>query len=150
MYHNCDETVHRKHVKNLAKQVVELSSAGPNGEKSYKLTHDPRITRVGRLLRKTSIDELPQLINVLKGDMSLVGPRPHPAYEVDLYSYWQNHRLYLKPGITGLGQVSGRYDKNYHDVFRLDCQYLKNTSLLLDLKILLKTIPAVFTRRGAV
>jgi lipopolysaccharide/colanic/teichoic acid biosynthesis glycosyltransferase len=150
MHHNCDQSIHQQHIANLMCKTAGLSCIGNNGETSYKIIDDSRITRFGRFLRNTSIDELPQLINVLKGDMSLVGPRPHPVYEVDLYYSWHRHRLQVKPGITGLGQISGRYNRDYEDVFRLDCQYLKQASLFQDLKILFKTIPAVLVRRGAV
>jgi len=98
---------------------------------------------------KESVEELPQLFNVLKGDMSLVGPRPHPIYEVGLYSLWQSSRLDIKPGITGLGQVDGRYNVEYDEVYRLDLRYLKNESLFLDLKIFLKTFLVVLSGRGA-
>ena len=113
------------------------------------MTDDNRVSRFGKFLRKTSIDELPQLINVLNGEMTLVGPRPHPVYEVELYGLWHSYRLNLKPGITGLGQVYGRFNKSYEDVYRLDLQYFKNASFLLDLKILFKTISIVFSGRGA-
>jgi lipopolysaccharide/colanic/teichoic acid biosynthesis glycosyltransferase len=149
MDYNADEKVHEEHIKNLMNGKVGLSSTGNPAEKSYKLIKDERVSRFGKFLRKSSIDELPQLINVLRGDMSLVGPRPHPPYEVELYKLWQSYRLNVKPGITGLGQVYGRYNKNYEDVYRLDFQYLKTASLLLDLKILFKTIFVVLSNRGA-
>ena len=149
MYHNCDEKIHENHVKNLANKVVGLSSNGLFNESSYKLIEDDRVTRVGKYLRKTSLDELPQLFNVLKGDMSLVGPRPHPVYEVALYNRWFRYRLDIKPGITGLGQVDGRYNKNYKEVYRLDLRYIKKASFLLDLKILFRTILVVLSSRGA-
>jgi lipopolysaccharide/colanic/teichoic acid biosynthesis glycosyltransferase len=129
--------------------MAGLSNDGRSDESSYKLPKDDRVTRVGKFLRKTSIDELPQLINVLKGDMSLVGPRPHPVYEVEEYNLWHSHRLDVKSGITGLGQVYGRFNTGYEDVYRLDLRYLKRCSLILDLKILFKTIPVVLSRRGA-
>jgi len=149
MQHNADEEIHKNHVKNLMDLIAGLSSDGPSGERSYKLTEDARVTRMGKFLRRTSIDELPQLINVLRGDMSLVGPRPHPIYEVEQYTYWHSHRLDVKPGITGLGQIYGRFNTEYADVYRLDLQYLKRPSLILDLHILLKTIPLVLSGRGA-
>ena len=117
-------------------------SLNPNGlglkqnRKTFKLTEDDRITRFGNFLRITSLDELPQLYNVLKGDMSLVGPRPHPVYEASLYNQWSRFRLDVRPGITGLGQVYGRYNKEYKDVYRLDLQYIKKASLLLIPQIL--------------
>lgn len=149
MYHNSDETVHKEHIKNLMNGSVGLKSIRNTTEKSYKLIEDERVTRFGRFLRKTSIDELPQFINVLKGDMTLVGPRPHPVYEVDHYNLWHSYRLHLKPGVTSLALVYGRSDINYEDTYRLDLQYVKKTSLILDIKILLRTIPVVLSRRGA-
>jgi len=149
MYHNCDERIHENHIKNLVNHRAVLSCNGRFNESSYKLIEDDRITRVGNVLRKTSLDELPQLFNVLKGDMSLVGPRPHPVYEAALYNQWRRYRLDVKPGITGLAQVDGRYNREYEEVYRLDLQYSKNSSLLLDLKILLKTLLVVLSSRGA-
>jgi lipopolysaccharide/colanic/teichoic acid biosynthesis glycosyltransferase/GGDEF domain-containing protein len=149
MKQNVDEEIHVNHVKNLMNGMAGLSNDGRSDESSYKLPKDDRVTRVGKFLRKTSIDELPQLINVLKGDMSLVGPRPHPVYEVEEYNLWHSHRLDVKSGITGLGQVYGRFNTGYEDVYRLDLRYLKRCSLILDLKILFKTIPVVLSRRGA-
>ena len=149
MVHNANPEIHKEHVRNLMNHNAGLTCNGHNGEKTYKLTQDDRVTRFGKFLRNTSLDELPQLINVLKGDMSLVGPRPHPVYEAELYHMWQRQRLDVKPGITCLGQIYGRHDTEYEDVYRLDLQYLKKASLPLDLKILLKTIPTVFSRNGA-
>ncbi len=149
MYHNSDEEIHKNHVENLMNGRVGLSRDGRRGETSYKLTEDKRITRIGRFLRRTSIDELPQLINVIKGDMTLVGPRPHPVYEVVQYSPWQGHRLDVKPGVTGLGQVFGRSGTEYEDVYRLDLRYLKKNSLLLDIDILFRTLHVVLSGRGA-
>lgn len=110
---------------------------------------DPRITRVGRFLRRTSLDELPQVINVLKGEMSIVGPRPEMPFIVERYNEWQRKRLEVKPGITGLWQIIGRKDLPLHENLEYDFYYIKNRSLLLDLIILLKTIPAIFSRKGA-
>lgn len=149
MHYRADEKIHEEHIKNLMNGKAGLSSTGNLSEKSYKLIKDKRVSRFGKFLRRTSIDELPQLINVLKGDMSLVGPRPHPPYEAELYNLWQSYRLNIKPGITGLGQIYGRFNKNYEDVYRLDVQYLKTASLLLDLKILFRTIFVVLSNRGA-
>jgi lipopolysaccharide/colanic/teichoic acid biosynthesis glycosyltransferase len=149
MYFNCDETIHQIHVKNLVNKVEGLSSNGRFKESSYKLMHDNRITRVGNYVRNTSLDEIPQLFNVLKGDMSLVGPRPHPVYEVEIYKDWFKYRLDVKPGITGLGQVDGRYNKEYEEVYRLDLRYVKSASIVLDLKILFKTALLVLSSRGA-
>jgi exopolysaccharide biosynthesis polyprenyl glycosylphosphotransferase len=115
----------------------------------FKIKDDPRITRVGNFLRKTSLDELPQLINVLKGEMSLVGPRPFVVYEDELITGWARRRLDLTPGITGLWQVMGRNDMPFEEMVKLDHLYATRWSLLWDLKILLKTIPTVLRRRGA-
>lgn len=106
----------------------------------HKLTADPRITPVGRLLRKFSVDELPQLFNVLKGDMSMVGPRPPLSYEVSLYRNWHMRRLDVMPGLTGLWQVSGRNLLSFEEMVRLDLQYIENWTVWLELKILLKTV----------
>ncbi len=112
---------------------------------------DPRVTRVGKIIRKTSIDELPQFFNVLKGEMSLVGPRPPLPYEVEKYEPWHLRRiLEVKPGITGLWQVDGRSKTSFDDMVRLDLRYVQNWSLWLDIKILLKTIRAVIRPKGAV
>ncbi|MDX1584561.1 MAG: sugar transferase, partial [Thermoanaerobaculia bacterium] len=115
----------------------------------FKTRFDPRVTPVGRWLRKFSLDELPQLWNVLKGDMSLVGPRPPIPDEVNLYERWQRRRLSMKPGLTCLWQVSGRNDVDFDRWMELDLQYIDNWSPVLDLKILLRTIPAVLSGRGA-
>jgi exopolysaccharide biosynthesis polyprenyl glycosylphosphotransferase len=115
----------------------------------FKLRNDPRLVPMGRLLRKTSIDELPQLLNVLLGDMSLVGPRPLPVSETEELTGAHRRRLSMKPGITGLWQVSGRSDVSFQDWMRLDLQYVDSWSVSLDLAILLRTIPAVFSARGA-
>jgi lipopolysaccharide/colanic/teichoic acid biosynthesis glycosyltransferase len=115
----------------------------------FKLAHDPRITRVGRILRRTSVDELPQLWNVLRGDMSLIGPRPPIPEEVAQYSGFEARRLSVKPGLTCLWQVSGRSTLGFDEWMRLDIQYIRQRSFPLDLKILLQTIPAVLSCRGA-
>lgn len=115
----------------------------------FKMKNDPRVTRVGRVLRRLSLDELPQLFNVLKGDMSFVGPRPPIPEEVEKYESWQRRRLSMKPGITGLWQVSGRNEIDFQDWIKLDLEYIDNWSLWLDFKIILKTIPAVLSGKGA-
>lgn len=115
----------------------------------FKMQRDPRVTRVGRFIRKFSIDEMPQLINVLKGEMSLVGPRPPVPKEVDAYTLDQRKRLHVVPGITCIWQVSGRSDIPFQDQVRLDLEYIKSTGVLTDIAILLKTIPAVLGGRGA-
>jgi exopolysaccharide biosynthesis polyprenyl glycosylphosphotransferase len=115
----------------------------------FKMRDDPRVTRVGRFLRKSSLDELPQLVNVLWGDMSFVGPRPPIPEEVEQYQGWQRRRLSMKPGITGLWQVSGRNQIDFDQWMKLDLEYIDHWSLWLDFKILLKTIPTVIFGRGA-
>ena len=121
-----------------------------NGNGVYKLTQDSRVTRVGAFLRRSSLDELPQFINVLKGEMSLVGPRPAIAYEVQEYDIWHRRRvLEAKPGITGLWQVNGRSRVKFDDMVRLDLRYAKTWSPWMDLKILLRTPVAVVFGDGA-
>ncbi|MDD3925684.1 MAG: exopolysaccharide biosynthesis polyprenyl glycosylphosphotransferase [bacterium] len=115
----------------------------------FKIRNDPRITGVGRIIRKLSIDELPQLFNVLKGEMSLVGPRPPLPSEVEQYEDWQLRRLSVMPGITCIWQISGRNELNFDDWVRLDLQYIDNQSIWQDFKILLLTLPAVIRGRGA-
>jgi lipopolysaccharide/colanic/teichoic acid biosynthesis glycosyltransferase len=114
----------------------------------FKITDDPRVTRIGRFLRKTSLDELPQIINVLKGEMSLVGPRP-TSFDVSTYSLWHTERLEVLPGITGLWQVSGRSDVEFDERLRLDIEYIRHQNLWLDITILIRTVAAVFNQRGA-
>lgn len=123
---------------------AQTSAVGPD----FKLQNDPRVTRVGRILRQTSLDELPQLWNVLRGDMSLVGPRP-TSFGTNTYSLWHTERLEAKPGLTGLWQVVKRGDLDFDERVRLDIAYLRNRSLRLDLWIFLRTIPAVLRRNGA-
>jgi len=115
----------------------------------FKMIDDPRVTRMGRFLRKFSIDELPQLLNVLKGDMSLVGPRPPLPQEVEKYQEWQKKRLNVKQGITGLWQVSGRSNLSFEEMVKLDMYYIQNWSIGMDIKILLKTVPTVLFGKGA-
>jgi len=114
----------------------------------FKISNDPRITRVGRVLRRTSLDELPQLLNVLLGDMSLVGPRP-TSFPAEDYSLWHTERLEVKPGVTGLWQISGRSELEFDDRLRLDISYVRNRSVQLDLQILVRTVGAVANGRGA-
>ena len=115
---------------------------------TFKITDDPRITRLGRFLRKYSIDELPQLFNVLKGDMSVVGPRPHPEDDFKRYDLEHFRRLDVTPGLTGLWQVTARHDPSFEKNVSLDLEYIENWNVLLDLKILLMTIPVVFRGSG--
>ncbi len=116
---------------------------------TYKMTKDPRVTRVGRLLRKLSLDELPQMLNVIRGEMSLVGPRPPIPYEVELYKSHHMARLAAIPGITGRWQVSGRAATSFEDMVELDVEYIQKQSLWLDIKIILLTIPATIIQKGA-
>jgi exopolysaccharide biosynthesis polyprenyl glycosylphosphotransferase len=128
---------------------ADLESLNEASGALFKIRHDPRMTRVGRLLRRYSLDELPQLLNVLAGQMSLVGPRPLPQRDFDQLEQWHKKRYLVLPGITGLWQVSGRSELDFDDLVRLDFLYLERWSVGLDLAILLKTVPAVLTRRGA-
>jgi lipopolysaccharide/colanic/teichoic acid biosynthesis glycosyltransferase len=143
---NNDPLKHKEYIKKFINQQ-NYSAVEPG---IFKLTNDSRITRVGHFIRKTSLDELPQLINVLKGDMSLVGPRPPIPYECDLYDIWHRRRLLsARPGITGLWQVMGRSRTTFDEMVRLDLKYLREWNLLLDLKILLMTPKAVISGGGA-
>lgn len=114
----------------------------------FKITNDPRVTRIGRILRKSSMDELPQLLNILKGEMSLVGPRP-TSFGAETYQLWHTERLDVLPGVTGLWQVFGRASMEFDDRLRLDIAYIERRSLWFDFNILLKTVTAVFESRGA-
>ncbi len=128
---------------------AELMAENEADEIVFKMKHDPRVTRVGRFIRKASIDEFPQLFNVLKGEMSLVGPRPPVPIEVIQYEFETMYRLDAVPGITGLQQVSGRSDLSFKRWIELDLQYIAEQSLLKDIEILIKTIPAVLSGKGA-
>jgi lipopolysaccharide/colanic/teichoic acid biosynthesis glycosyltransferase len=148
MYANADHGIHRNYVS----WFVTSSGKGEEQDKNkiFKLTSDPRITPLGRLLRNTSLDELPQLWNVLRGEMSLVGPRPPLWYEVQQYKPWHRHRvLEAKPGITGLWQVTGRSRTTFDEMVRLDLRYARGQSLWADIKILLATPMAVISGKGA-
>jgi lipopolysaccharide/colanic/teichoic acid biosynthesis glycosyltransferase len=142
MRNDADEKLH-------IKQILAYANGDLEGEESYKLKDDPRITRVGKFIRRTSIDELPQVINVIKGEMSLVGPRPVPIYEADQYNLWHSERLTTLPGVTGLWQVSERSSASFDSQLRLDIRYIRNQSLKLNFQILLKTLPAVLSKKGA-
>lgn len=146
-----NDQIHRDYVLKLIDGKHSTINNGDQEKPLYKMKSDPRITTVGRFIRKTSIDELPQLYNVLKGDMSLVGPRPPLSYEAEKYQAWHLKRILdMKPGITGLWQVEGRSRTGFDDSVRLDVRYLKTWSLLLDIKILFKTVKEVLQCRGAV
>jgi len=141
--------IHREYVQRFIAGEVPPSNA-PNERKAvYKIQDDPRVTRVGKFLRKTSLDELPQFINVLKGEMSLVGPRPPIPYEVEAYQSWHRRRMLVKPGITGLWQVNGRSRTTFDEMVRLDLRYARTWSPWLDFKILLRTPRAIFSGEGA-
>lgn len=147
---NNDAAVHKEYVQKLIAGKAEKQASNGNGEGVYKLTKDPRVTRIGSFLRKTSMDELPQFINVLKGEMSLVGPRPPVPYEVEAYDIWHRRRLLeAKPGITGLWQVSGRSRVKFDDMVRLDLHYARTWSPWTDMKILWRTPGAVVLGNGA-
>ncbi len=148
MYRSSDSGPHRDFITDFISSKEKNEDSEEN--RVFKLTEDPRITPVGRILRKTSLDELPQFINVLIGEMSLVGPRPPIYYEFDLYDTWHRWRLReVKPGITGLWQVAGRSSTTFDDMVRLDLKYITERSLLLDIKILFKTPWAVLSGKGA-
>jgi len=141
--------IHRDYVSKLIKGEKDRVNEGTNDNPFYKLKDDPRITPLGQFLRKTSLDELPQFFNVLKGEMSLVGPRPPIPYEVNKYQNWHFRRIIeVKPGITGLWQVSGRSRTTFDDMVRLDIEYAENWSLMMDIKILFKTFWTIFTSKG--
>jgi lipopolysaccharide/colanic/teichoic acid biosynthesis glycosyltransferase len=149
MHTGNDPRIHMDYVKQFIEGRVSADTCGTNGQ-VFKITHDPRLTKVGQFLRKTSLDELPQFLNVLRGDMSMVGPRPPIPYELENYDVWHRRRLLeVKPGITGLWQVAGRSRLPFDDMVRLDLRYATTWSLWLDLKILLRTPQAVFSGHGA-
>ncbi|MFQ5856324.1 MAG: sugar transferase [Anaerolineae bacterium] len=138
----------RTMVSNAEELKQELTHLNELRWPDFKITNDPRVTRVGRILRKTSLDELPQIINVIKGEMSLVGPRP-TSFGSDTYLLWQTERLDVTPGITGLWQIEGRAETEFDERLRLDIAYIERRSLWLDINILIRTILVVFNGRGA-
>jgi exopolysaccharide biosynthesis polyprenyl glycosylphosphotransferase len=145
---NFDHALHQEFVTSFIKPGLQAQESGQPGV--FKITNDPRVTRLGRVLRRTSLDELPQFWNVLRGEMSLVGPRPPIPYEVEQYASWHRRRvLEAKPGITGLWQVAGRSRTTFDEMVRLDLQYARNCSLWTDVKILLATPKAVIAGKGA-
>ncbi len=147
MRSDCDPSIHEKYT---AQWIAGKSGDGKSGDGNgvHKLMDDPRVTPVGRLLRRSGLDEIPQFFNVLKGDMSVVGPRPPLPYEVERYTDWHRRRLQVLPGITGLWQVSGRNSLSFDDMVRLDIEYIENWSLALDMKIVLRTVPAMIMSEG--
>lgn len=150
MHVNNDHTVHKEYIKKFIASEASKQPSDGNGEGVFKLTNDKRVTRVGKFLRRTSLDELPQFLNVLKGEMSLVGPRPPIPYELAAYQTWHRRRvLEVKPGITGLWQVEGRSRVNFDEMVRLDLRYATSWSPSLDFTILLRTPLAVIKGEGA-
>jgi lipopolysaccharide/colanic/teichoic acid biosynthesis glycosyltransferase len=143
MYQGSDAAVHEAYYRQL------VAGETPSSDGTFKLTHDPRVTPIGRFLRRLSVDEIPQLYNVLKGDMSLVGPRPPLPYEVALYDARALQRLSAPPGMSGLWQVSGRNKLNFDQMIDLDLAYIARWSFWLDLGILARTVPAVVAARTA-
>jgi lipopolysaccharide/colanic/teichoic acid biosynthesis glycosyltransferase len=138
----------RTMVKNAAELKAKYMHLNEHTYPDFKITNDPRMTRIGHVLRKLSLDELPQLFNVIRGDMTLVGPRP-TSFGAETYRLWHTERLAVKPGLTGLWQVSGRSDLDFDDRLRLDVAYIRHRRLSLDIQILLRTVSAVLTTRGA-
>jgi exopolysaccharide biosynthesis polyprenyl glycosylphosphotransferase len=151
MYSNNNPNVHKEYINKFIRKNKSYDgrSENPGDKLIYKIKDDPRITPVGRFLRKTSLDEIPQFFNVLKGEMSLVGPRPPIPYEIDYYDVWHKRRVIeIKPGLTGLWQVEGRSSTSFDEMVRLDLKYLKEWSLWLDIKILLRTPKVVILCKG--
>lgn len=144
-----DPAAHRAHVARLIEQNLRPDQLGAESNGSLKMDNDPRITRVGRVIRKFSIDELPQFINVLRGEMSVVGPRPPLPYEVELYQPWHRRRLETPPGVTGLWQVKGRNQVSFDEMVRIDLYYAEHRSFWLDLRIVLMTPLAAISGKGA-
>jgi lipopolysaccharide/colanic/teichoic acid biosynthesis glycosyltransferase len=149
MYVDADSGPHRAYVEAYVRGQVDVPPHADSEAAPFKLSQDPRITPVGRWLRRTSLDELPQLFNVLQGEMSLVGPRPDVPYSVALYKDWHKQRLAARPGLTGLWQVRGRGRVSFDEMMRLDCEYVQTQSFWLDCVIVAKTIPAVLSMKGA-
>jgi lipopolysaccharide/colanic/teichoic acid biosynthesis glycosyltransferase len=144
-----DDSAHREFVASLIDGKVKPAGSSATAA-SFKIKDDPRVTAIGRFIRKTSIDELPQFYNVLRGDMSLVGPRPPVQYEADKYKAWHRRRVFdMKPGLTGIWQVEGRSRVSFDDMVRMDLRYLQRCSLRFDLSILLRTVAVVLTCEGA-
>jgi lipopolysaccharide/colanic/teichoic acid biosynthesis glycosyltransferase len=145
MYADTNQSSHKEYIKGFVNGDVVENETGPK----FKMTSDPRVTPAGAVIRRTSIDELPQLINVLRGEMSLVGPRPVPTYEIEDYSSWHFERFNALPGITGYWQIYGRGRVPFEEMMNMDIYYVRNGTLWLDLKLLLLTLPAVISTKGA-
>ncbi len=146
MHVHADDSIHREYVRNL---IQNECSSEQKEIRVFKITDDPRIFRFGKFIRKTSFDEFPQLFNVLKGDMSLIGPRPCLPYEWECYSEWHKARLMAPPGCTGLWQVVGRSTVTFEEMVILDLYYISNMTTWFDLKIMMKTFPVIFLGAGA-
>ena len=144
---DADPEIHKEYQRAFIAGHAE-ANLGDDQKPTYKLLSDPRITRVGKWLRRSSLDEVPQLLNVIMSDMSIVGPRPPIPYEVEAYERWHRKRLDMKPGLTGLWQVSGRNRLSFEEMVRLDVYYIENWSVLLDLKIILRTVFVMLGGQG--
>lgn len=151
MTHNLDQAAHKKFMQAYIAGQMGSDACGQNGSSAvvYKPFTEAQVTRVGRFLRKASLDELPQLFNILKGEMSLVGPRPNVPYEVEAYKEWHMERLSVLPGITGLAQVNGRSALDFDSIARYDIEYARRMSLGMDLKVLISTVTSVLKGSGA-
>jgi lipopolysaccharide/colanic/teichoic acid biosynthesis glycosyltransferase len=150
MVASADPALHKSFVKHFIKNDKEnMATYQESGDTTRKLVKDPRVTRIGSFLRKSSLDEVPQLWNVLRNEMSMVGPRPPIPYEVDLYKEWHYQRLLAKPGLTGWWQVTARSSVDFDEMVELDIEYIENQSIWLDLKIILMTPFAVISLKGA-
>ena len=148
MRHDADDAIHRQFAAMFINGDDDGCHQRNGGKQLFKLERDPRITTIGYWLRRTSLDELPQLLNIIRGDMSLVGPRPPIAYEIENYQPWHLERLKVTPGLTGLWQVMGRSQVSFDEMVHLDLHYINHWSLLLDLQILLRTVPVVLKGTG--
>ena len=143
-----DDSIHREFTRNFIQGRLPEPSLDAGKSEVYKMTDDPRVTAVGGFLRKTSLDELPQFINILRGEMTIVGPRPPLPYEYECYDEWHKLRLRVRPGLTGLWQVNGRSSVPFHEMVKMDIYYIENWSLMLDFKIMLKTVPVMLAGTG--
>jgi lipopolysaccharide/colanic/teichoic acid biosynthesis glycosyltransferase len=148
MYINNDDSEYKSYLRTYVLENAPYTK-DQNGKNIYKVINDPRVTKFGAFLRKTNLDELPQLLNVLKGEMSFIGPRPDIPFAVKMYKDWQYERLSVKPGITGLWQVYKRQELSFEDMVRLDIDYIKRESLFLDIKIVIKTVSVILGNNGS-
>ncbi|MCK4350587.1 MAG: sugar transferase [Candidatus Krumholzibacteria bacterium] len=143
-----DDTAHREFTKSFINGHSMHTPLDHNGDSVYKLTGDPRVTGIGSFLRRVSLDELPQFINIIKGEMTVVGPRPSLPYEYDCFKDWHKLRVKVKPGLTGLWQVSGRSTVTFDEMVKLDLYYIESWALLMDIKIMFKTLPVMLAGTG--